>query len=165
MPGGNSRTHLYRPGKLKKTIRIICGKPHLERTGTLINAIKFLKIKELNRYQLTLHFQKTGEYVQLSCRRNNSSRNILNTVLHYHRLTTTKLSVAYQGNISRNSLPVVIHCSFSFVISKNLVKQHYITQCTEYEQVWVIHFFPFVFNDVGSRTSFHGVNLKIHMFL
>ena len=97
------QTHLDKLLKLQKiSIRFVCGKPFLEHTTPLLHTIKILKLKDLYRYQLTLRFSNTKKYVQFS------TRNNLNTILPYHRLTTTQHSVACQGSISWNKLSVDI---------------------------------------------------------
>ena len=130
--GGTFTTHLDRLWKLqKRCIRIVCGKPYLEHTTPLFHTIKILKLQDLYRYQLVLHFYKTKTYVQLSRRHNYSTRNIQNTILPYHRLTTTQHSVAFQGSISWNRLPVDIRSSSSFLSFKKAVKQFYVNQYTD----------------------------------
>ena len=129
--GGTFQTHLDRLWKLqKRCIRIVCGKPYLEHTTPLFHTNKILKLQDLYRYQLNLHFYRTKTYVQLSRRHNYSTRNIQNTILPYHRLTTTQHSVAFQGSISWNRLPVDIRSSSSFLIFKKAVKQFYVNQYT-----------------------------------
>ena len=117
--GGTFQTHLDRLWRLNKiSIGIICGKPCLEHTNPLFHIIKVLRLQDLYRYQLTFHLYKTKKYIQLSRRHNYTTRNILNAILPYHRLTTGQHCVAFHGNFSWNRLPVDIRSSSSLLIFK-----------------------------------------------
>ena len=123
--GGTFISHLDHLIRLqKKSVRLICNKPYREHTNPLFLTENLLKLPELHKYQLVVHFFKTEKYTIHSRPHNYDTRNRQSALPPYQRLTTTQHSVSFQGSTMWNRLPPNIRSSFSLTFSKRRVRQH-----------------------------------------
>lgn len=127
--GGTFISHLDHLIRLqKKSVRLICNKPYREHTNPLFLTENLLKLPELHKYQLVVHFFKTEKYTIHSRPHNYDTRNRQSALPPYQRLTTTQHSVSFQGSTMWNRLPPCIRSASSLAIFKRRVRQHYIDQ-------------------------------------
>ena len=125
--GPTSSTHLDRLKKLqKRAVRIICDQPFLAHSAPLFDECQILKLNELYKYNLAIHFYKTRQHENIMPQHAYNTRDRNNVTLPYHRLTKTQQSISFQGAKVWRDLPAHIRHTASLRRFKTSAKQYFL---------------------------------------
>lgn len=104
--GGTFSSHLDPLIKLqKKVVRIICKESYIAHTQPLFFSLGFLKVYDVYRYNLALHYYKSKKFIFQTRSHTYNTRNRNDILAPFHRLSTTQHSVSFHGAHLWNTLP------------------------------------------------------------
>ena len=112
----------------KRSLRIINKKPYREHTNPLFIQNNILKLHDLYKFNLGIHFYKNKLYENLTRTHTYSTRFRSNLLPSFNRLVVTKQSIYEQGAIVWNEIPAPIKNAQTLPKFKRMLKAHFIEQ-------------------------------------